>query len=146
MRASCEPLHLRRTPGPTPSTRAPSPPRSRPRQATVNQWRRLNCPQFPSSVLFTSHFTMSGRGLIVTRHNLRHSAELATITFAIPPVVCATPQTSRRSRSPWNPPWEVPQETCAAPSSPCGLICQVLLAQNLVPPLSFEGFARFALD
>ena len=30
---------------------------------------------------------------------LRHSAELAMITFAIPPVVCVTPQSSRRSRS-----------------------------------------------
>ena len=53
-----------------------------------------------SSVLCTSHFTMNGRGLIVARLNLRHSAELAT------------------SCSPWNPPWEVPQETCVAPFSP----------------------------
>ena len=60
---------------------------------------RLNCPLFPSSVLCTSHFTMKGRGLIIARHNLRHSAGLAMITFAIPPVVCATPQSSRRSRS-----------------------------------------------
>ena len=38
---------------------------------------------------------MSGRGLIVARLNLRHSAELATIAFSIPPVVCVTPQSSR---------------------------------------------------
>ena len=54
-------------------------------------------------------------------HRLRHSAELAT------------------SCSPWNPPWEVPQETCVAPSSPRSLICQVLLAQNLVPLQSLPG-------
>ena len=52
---------------------------------------------------------------------LRHSAELAT------------------SCSPWNPPWEVHQETCMAPSSPCGLICQELLAQNLVSLQNLPG-------
>ena len=33
---------------------------------------------------------------IVARHSLGHSAELAMITIAIPPVVCATPKSSRR--------------------------------------------------
>ena len=93
------PIHPSATSGgPTPSTGTPTS-RSQPKWATVNQLRRPICPLFPSSNLCTSHFTMSGRGLIVAGLNLRHSAELATITFSIPPVVCATPQNSRRSRS-----------------------------------------------
>ena len=68
---------------------------------------------------------------------LRHSTELATITFSIPPVVGVTELET--SCSPSNPPWEVPQETCVAPSSACGLICQELLAQNLVPLQSLPG-------
>ena len=36
-----------RTPGPTPRTRAPLPPRSQPKQATVQSQRRLRCHEFP---------------------------------------------------------------------------------------------------
>ena len=60
---------------------------------TPQSWRRSRSRSLPSSASLRrardDHVRDPSR-------RLRHSAELATITFAIPPVVCVTPQSSRR--------------------------------------------------
>ena len=99
MRASCEPLHLRRTPGPNAQHESLLTSSISAEVGDCQPVEETELPAVPSSVLCSGHFTMSGRRITVARHNLRHSAELAMITFAIPPLVCATPQSSRRSRS-----------------------------------------------